>query len=162
MLSTVFHMPCLCSACRSDSGSASFLGELWEAVKECAAGEWVVLALPNVHHDYHQKLHSAQPLNGLDMLHLPQGPAGVSTGLTRQQVVVRVRHAYPPRGGIRLLGRAYLEGDLPAIERFIVEEYIIDSLAALSSDRSARFVSSISKAVHECWAMPFALELLGG
>lgn len=47
----------------------------------------------------------------------------------------RVRWWYPPRGGVRLLSREYLGGELPDLERLLVEEYVLDTLTALSSDR---------------------------
>lgn len=104
-------------------------------MQACAAASWEVKLLTHPQQAYMDRLSGATALNGLDALHVPEGPAGVSAGLSLPQTAARVRAAYPPRGGMRLLGRAYLEGDLPAMERIMVEEYVLDTLAALSSDR---------------------------
>jgi hypothetical protein len=47
--------------------------------------------------------------------------------------------AYPPRGIIRLLDPAQIEAGRPAIERFIADEYILDTLVAFDVDRSVDF-----------------------
>ena len=60
---------------------------------------------------------------------------GVDPSLPAAVAAARVRRLFPPRGGLRLLSREYLEGELPAIERVVVMEYVLDTLAALSSDR---------------------------
>eukprot|EP00983_Pelagomonas_calceolata_P030117 943610-Pelagomonas_calceolata.AAC.7 len=43
--------------------------------------------------------------------------------------------AYPPHGGIRLLEPQHTDGGRPAIDRFVAEDYIIDTLAAFDADR---------------------------
>ncbi|EFJ50956.1 hypothetical protein VOLCADRAFT_88418 [Volvox carteri f. nagariensis] len=124
-------------AARSDSGGASFLGELWSAIMECRDNAWEVQVLPGPHVPYLQKLAAAQPLQDLEPLELPTWPAGVDTSSPPAVMSARVRRLLPPRGGIRLLAREYLGKDLPAVERLIVEEYVLDTLALLSSDRTA-------------------------
>ncbi|GLI58592.1 hypothetical protein VaNZ11_000320, partial [Volvox africanus] len=124
-------------AARSDSGGASFLGELYGAVCECRDNAWEVQVLPGPHVPYLQKLAAAQPLEGLEPLELPAWPTGVDPVEPAAVMAARVRGLVPGRGGIRLLSREYLGKDLPAVERLIVEEYVLDTLAALSSDRTA-------------------------
>ncbi|GIL70850.1 hypothetical protein Vretimale_3926 [Volvox reticuliferus] len=124
-------------AARSDSGGASFLCELWESICECRDNAWEVQVLPGPHVPYLQKLAAAQPLEGLEPLELPAWPAGVDPAEPVAVMAARVRRLFPGRGGIRLLSREYLGKDLPAVERLIVEEYVLDTLAALSSDRTA-------------------------
>jgi len=41
-------VPTPCPPHRSDSAGASFLPELWAAVKECAAAGWLVASIPQV------------------------------------------------------------------------------------------------------------------
>lgn len=67
----------------------------------------------------------------------PCARAGVDPAAPAAVAAAQVRAAYPPRGGIRLLGRSYLEGDLPAVERYVVEEYVLGVLTTLSGDRCA-------------------------
>jgi len=43
--------------------------------------------------------------------------------------------AYPPHGGIRLLEPQHTDAGRPAIERFVAEDYIIDTMAAFDLDR---------------------------
>ncbi|KXZ52742.1 hypothetical protein GPECTOR_8g134 [Gonium pectorale] len=121
-------------AARSDSGGASFLGSLWSAVAECRDNAWEVQVLPGPHGPYLEKLAGAAPLEGLPQLEVPPWPPGLEPSLSAAVAAARVRALYPPRGGIRLLAREYLEGELPGVERLLVEEYVLDTLCALSSD----------------------------
>ncbi|GFR42954.1 hypothetical protein Agub_g3845 [Astrephomene gubernaculifera] len=124
-------------AARSDSGGASFLTELWSVTCECRDNAWEVQVLPGPHGPYLEKLAAAQPLEGLEPLQVPHWPPGIDPSLPAALIAARVRSAFPPRGGIRLLSREYLEGELPGVERLLVEEYVRDTLEALSSDRTA-------------------------
>lgn len=65
---------------RSDSGSASFLGQLWADIQECAANAWVVEALTCPQSSYLEKLAAAAPLTDLAPLVVPASPAGEETG----------------------------------------------------------------------------------
>ncbi len=51
------------------------------------------------------------------------------------QAAAAVAAAFPPRGGIRLLGREHTQGNRPALERIIGEEYILDSIRFFDGDR---------------------------
>ncbi|KAG2453540.1 hypothetical protein HYH02_001759 [Chlamydomonas schloesseri] len=124
-------------AAKSDSGGASFVTELWDAVTECAGNAWEVAVLPNPHLPYLEKLAAGDSLSDLPPLLLNSWPPGVEESLPAAVAAARVRRLFPPRGGLRLLSREYLEGELPAIERVVVMEYVLDTLAALSSDRTA-------------------------
>ncbi|GLC43068.1 hypothetical protein PLESTB_000866500 [Pleodorina starrii] len=124
-------------AAKSDSGGASFLGELWSAITECRDNAWEVQVLPGPHVPYLEKLAQAEPLEGLEPLEVPTWPSGVEPSEPPAVMAARIRRLFPARGGIRLLSREYLEGELPAVERVVVEEYVLDTLVALSSERTA-------------------------
>jgi hypothetical protein len=46
-----------------------------------------------------------------------------------------VLQAFPPRGGIRLLAAKDPASEPPAVERFVAEEYLLDTLEAEEGDR---------------------------
>ena len=67
---------------------------------------------------------------------VPIGVRGGSADLaTKAQAAAAVAAAFPPRGGIRLLGREHTQGDRAALERIIGEEYILDSIRFFDGDR---------------------------
>eukprot|EP00198_Chlamydomonas_reinhardtii_P007681 XP_001697018.1 mRNA cap-binding protein [Chlamydomonas reinhardtii] len=145
------------AAAWSDSGGASFVTELWDAVTECAGNAWEVAVLPNPHLAYLEKLAAGDSLADLPPLLVSAWPPGVDPSLPAAVAAARVRRLFPPRGGLRLLSREYLEGELPAIERVVVMEYVLDTLAALSSDRTA-CVLTLSGALPHHLAAVFGSE----
>lgn len=63
------------------------------------------------------------------------GPGCSANPETGAQAAATVAAAFPPRGGIRLLGREHTQGDRAALERIIGEEYILDSIRFFDGDR---------------------------
>lgn len=59
----------------------------------------------------------------------------MASGLPLPDAAAAVRIAYPPRGGIRLLGKEHLEGSKIGAERFVAEEFILDTLTYFEADR---------------------------
>ncbi|CAD7700523.1 unnamed protein product [Ostreobium quekettii] len=78
------------------------------------------------------KLAAGQPIQ-LPKLTMPKGPIGPNS-VTEAAADMNVR--FPPRGGVRLLAPQHTEGDLPGIERIILEEYILDTLNIFHEDRA--------------------------
>ncbi|GBF87915.1 nuclear cap-binding subunit 1 [Raphidocelis subcapitata] len=122
----------------ADSGGASFLGELWDAVRACQQEHsWQVASVPRgLASTFAQQLargaegDGAPPPFELPRLDPPRAPpAGAAASGTA------LRAAYPPRGGLVLLPRDKVECGRPSVERFVQEEYILDSIAAYDGRR---------------------------
>eukprot|EP00798_Chlamydomonas_sp_ICE-L_P025486 gene25486-11144_t len=60
---------------------------------------------------------------------------GTESSMSPAIFAATLRKVYPPRGGIRLLDRKHTEQERPAIERFVAEEYILDTLAVFDGHR---------------------------
>ncbi|KAJ9529912.1 hypothetical protein QJQ45_022282 [Haematococcus lacustris] len=141
-------------AAQSDSGGASHLPMLWAALQQCQAAGWKVAAIPSLTQD--PSLASCLA-NGaaqtLPAVQVPEGPA-LPAGTPREANLVEraavVRLAYPVRGGIRLLDPSLTDGDRLAVERFVAEEYITDTLAAFEVDR-VRCVRLLSSGLPLPW-----------
>ncbi|GMH33943.1 hypothetical protein BSKO_01777 [Bryopsis sp. KO-2023] len=124
-------------AAKSDSGSASFLSEVWEAIKELKDKSlWKCQSIIRTSELIDHKLAAGHPI-ALPGITAPTGPPGVSPDMPISQQACIVNSSFPPRGGICLLDPIHTGGELPAIERLIVEEYIIDTLHFFQEDRVA-------------------------
>ncbi|KAI8470277.1 MAG: armadillo-type protein [Monoraphidium minutum] len=132
------------AAAGADSGGASFLGELWAALAACRddAG-WRVEGVPReLTAAFQEQLArgaagegGAPPLE-LPRLAAPAPPAPVPPGgPAGGAAAAALRAAYPPRGGLVLLPRDKVELGRPAVERFVAEEYVLDSVAAYDGHR---------------------------
>ncbi|KAF5829207.1 armadillo-type protein [Dunaliella salina] len=142
-------------AMRNDSGGASYLSGLWAAVKECATVGWHVESIPQLLNEeqtgsqYSSRLAMGQT-HAVPHVPVPESPSGLPSADPAEphplQVAAAVQQAYPPHGGIRLLEPQHTDGGRPAIDRFVAEDYIIDTLAAFDADRTQcvkRLVSSL-------------------
>eukprot|EP00775_Hariotina_reticulata_P013002 gene13002-13131_t len=133
------------SAAASDSGGASFLGRLWDALQELRdpeGGNWQVEGVPHqLINAFSAKIKGA-PVE-LPPLDLPQQPPAPATAadaqkdalVARAETAVSLQDRYPARGGMSILERQYTDAKRPAVERFVAEEYIIDLLGAFDSHR---------------------------
>eukprot|EP00803_Ostreobium_quekettii_P001012 evm.model.scf_516.7 EVM.evm.TU.scf_516.7 scf_516:63384-73886(+) len=120
-------------AARSDSGGASFLGVLWTSIQELKnSSQWKCRTIMRMSEGVDLKLAAGQPIQ-LPKLTMPKGPIGPNS-VTEAAADMNVR--FPPRGGVRLLAPQHTEGDLPGIERIILEEYILDTLNIFHEDRA--------------------------
>ncbi|MEW5299601.1 MAG: hypothetical protein WDW36_002600 [Sanguina aurantia] len=122
-------------AAQSDSGAASFLTQLWESIRELEKEEWRLEAVRPIHGPFQEQLSSAET-HTLPAFELPSGIPGVAPGLPLPEAAAAVRTAYPPRGGIRLLVKEHLEGSKIGAERFVAEEFILDTLTYFEADRT--------------------------
>jgi len=121
---------------RSDSGGASFIPRLWAAVQELQANAWVVESLPHLHDAFEARLAQGQP-HSLPATTLPTAPPCIDEGMDDITAATAVATAFRPRGTILLLPEG-VEGSgegRPAIERIIIEEYILDILHWFDGDR---------------------------
>ncbi|KAF6253367.1 armadillo-type protein [Scenedesmus sp. NREL 46B-D3] len=127
----------------SDSGGASFLGQLWDAVQVLRDPEvnWAVKSIPSELLDAFNAKLAGQAAAELPPIQLPQGVPGVPAGaageglVQRAQTALALQDRYPPRGGMVILDSQYTDGGRIAAERFVAEEYIIDALGAFDSHR---------------------------
>ncbi|MEW5312745.1 MAG: hypothetical protein WDW38_004354 [Sanguina aurantia] len=132
-------------AAKSDSGAASFLTQLWESIRELEKEEWRLEALRPIHGPFQEQLSKAET-HTLPAFELPSGIPGMSPSFCLGQASplfaqsrdapAAVRTAYPPRGGIRLLVKEHLEGSKIGAERFVAEEFILDTLTYFEADRT--------------------------
>jgi hypothetical protein len=134
------------AASAADSGGASFLGELWAAVRACQQEhDWAVASIPHgLATAFQQQLargddEEPPPPLKLPRLQVPSAPplppGAVPAGAAAPALAAAVRAHYPPRGGLVLLPREKVEGTRPAVERIVAEEYVLDSVAAYDGRR---------------------------
>ncbi|GAX72593.1 hypothetical protein CEUSTIGMA_g49.t1 [Chlamydomonas eustigma] len=124
---------------RSDSGSSSYLSDVWEAVKECQLNDWKVASIPQVHSQFESKVAQGTshelPPHSLDIPVTPSFLGHATADSPKAVLAALLRKAIPSRGGLRLLGKERTEGNRPAIERWVAEEYILDTLASFEGNR---------------------------
>eukprot|EP00887_Chlorella_sp_A99_P001913 scaffold18.g1913.t1 len=144
----------------SDSGAASFLGEVLTAVKQMKELEhWQLVTVPRVHLPYEAAL-AAGATHALPALAPAPPPAGAPLvpapeGAGPALVGALVLSAYPPRGVVRLLEARHTAGDRPLVERLVAEEYILDMVAYFEADRV-----ECAKRLANNLPLPFAHEPL--
>ncbi|EIE25257.1 ARM repeat-containing protein [Coccomyxa subellipsoidea C-169] len=120
---------------QSDSGGASFLGQVWEAVQELrSGGKWSVDAIRQVAPAFEAKLAAGQP-HDLPALTVPPTPPGVSGTAAPMEAAASVLELFPPRGIIRLLPAEHTELGTLKVERLVAEEYILDTIHFFEADR---------------------------
>lgn len=134
------------SAAGADSGGASFLGQLWAAVRGCQQDcGWRVAGVPRgLIASFGEQLARGEGGDGaspppplkLPRLELPPPPPPEPAGTpAAAAAAASLRAVYPPRGGLALLPRDKVEEGRPEVERFVAEEYILDSVAAYDGHR---------------------------
>ena len=131
----------------ADSGGASFLGELWRALQECATGGWRVESIPqDLLAPFAQRLargdidadgagEGAPPPLELEPLTAAPTPPAAAAAAGARLPPAALRAEYPPRGGLVLLPRDKVEGGRPPIERLVLEEYVLDSVTVYDGRR---------------------------
>ncbi|KAG1677554.1 hypothetical protein FOA52_014452 [Chlamydomonas sp. UWO 241] len=122
------------AAAASDSGSATHLPQLWAAVQACRVAGWTVSSIPQLHAPFEVKLATASA-HALPDLVVPATPQWLSPDLSAPQTAAALRVTLPPRGGLRLLSTEHTEGSRAAIERFVAEDLLLDTLASYSANR---------------------------
>ncbi|KAK9820118.1 hypothetical protein WJX72_006327 [[Myrmecia] bisecta] len=120
---------------QSDSGAASFLGQVWAAVQELKSGRsWVLASIPRLYYSFEAQLASAQP-HELPQTQVPASPPGIPQDASAAEQAAAVALAYPPRGIIKLIGTQHTEGERAKMERLVAEEYILDTIHFFDGDR---------------------------
>ncbi|KAK9846278.1 hypothetical protein WJX81_000837 [Elliptochloris bilobata] len=123
------------AAAASDSGGASFLGQVWDAVSELrTTGNWVVTSIPRLFYAFEAALAAGQP-HDLPPLTIPLTLPGAPLGTSPTEAAAALAAAFPARGLIRLLPAEHTEQGKPRIERLVAEEYILDTLHYFDGDR---------------------------
>eukprot|EP00210_Caulerpa_lentillifera_P002221 g2134.t1 len=124
------------TAARSDSGGASFLNEVWNAIQELrSATDWTSQAIPTATSSLQNKLEAAEPFN-LPEFGLPVSPpVWQETSLVIQRASI-LNKRYPARGGIHLLEAQITHPNSSEIERIIVEDYILDTFWIYQTSRT--------------------------
>jgi nuclear cap-binding protein subunit 1 len=120
----------------SDNGGASFLGQVFSAVKEMADSQaWVLVSVPRLHEPHLQLLAEAQG-SDLPPLTLPAGvPVIFPEGASPALVGALVLEAFPPRGIVHLIEKEKTQGARPPIDRLVAEEYMLDTCFYFEADR---------------------------
>ncbi|CAL8461756.1 g1287 [Coccomyxa elongata] len=120
---------------QSDSGGASFLAQVWEAVMELRSeGTWAVESIRQVAPAFEAKLAAGQP-HDLPALVVPTTPPGVPADALPIDAAASVLELFPPRGIIRLLPAEHTELGRLKMERLVAEEYILDTIQFFEADR---------------------------
>ncbi|CAG9466820.1 unnamed protein product [Pedinophyceae sp. YPF-701] len=134
-----------------DSGAASHLTALWDALQECEADggarwpELVVVRPPDAVCAWRKEagVDVDEPLQGwarpLDesglQITVPWIVPGISDAGSPAEVAARVLAQYGPRGGINLLPRDAVNGGAPNLERIMTDDLIIETLVQLHGQR---------------------------
>jgi nuclear cap-binding protein subunit 1 len=122
----------------SDAGAASFLSEYILAFKQMLELEqWELCSIPRLHMDYEVTLAGAQQTHSIELPTIPTNPpiSMLSDDASDAVQEALVLQAFPPRGILRFLDDQHTLGDRITIERFIAEDYILDTIAFFEGNR---------------------------
>lgn len=120
---------------QSDSGGASFLGELWDAFKEWRTDKYTAMAsLPTLDLQASEAVLATGEPCLLPAMTVPRDHVQTSPNASAAEIAAMTA-AFPPRGGIRLLNLEHTRGTRSALERLIGQEYILDSMLYFDGDR---------------------------
>jgi len=121
---------------QSDSGGASFLSCLWLAIQELKDANWALTSVNKLHEACESRLAQSTG-HALPSVQLPSAPPCVEPEMDATTAASTVAMLYRPRGGIRLLPDGVDgSGDgCLAVDRFVVEEFILDTLHWFDGDR---------------------------
>ena len=118
----------------SDSGGASYLGELWGAVRgAAAAGEWAVAVVPAPATALAARLAAGEAHAATPPLVPADPPCLAALGAAAPaERAAALLASHPPRGRLGLLEHA-----LDPLARLVAEDYILDALRCYEGDRIA-------------------------
>lgn len=118
-----------------DSGSASFLPKVVDAVKEMMdADAWVLQCIPRVHSKF-EGLWSSAEAHTIFLPPIPdEAPVSLREGCTPEQKAAFVLRAFPPRGVLLLPSKQEDMGYNVMIERIIAEDYVLDTIKWFEGD----------------------------
>ena len=142
-------------ATKKEEEEEDFIEELWGRVSDLAqSGNWTVTAVPQLAAPFEHKLATAIH-HDLPTMPIP-GPPQLPTGSATQRKAVSMAK-YPPRGRLRVLAKKHTEADRPPMERFVVEEYVLDTLQFWAAARAECVTQLASVPVPPSWNVEYII-----
>ncbi|KAL6777050.1 CBP80 [Auxenochlorella protothecoides x Auxenochlorella symbiontica] len=121
---------------QSDMGRASFIPDLTEALDQIISlGAFDISSIPRLHAKYEIDLANGK-IRSLPDIAVPlDGGNSYPSGASPSVRAALQLEKYPPRRTLQLLDKQHTDGERPALERIIVEDYVLDVLMAFEGDR---------------------------
>ncbi|KAK7336150.1 hypothetical protein VNO77_16683 [Canavalia gladiata] len=117
-------------------GDKDFLEDLWDRIQALSSNGWKVESVPRPHLSFEAQLvagkaHEFGPINCPSLPNPPSVPSGVSIGKQKHEAELK----YPQRiHRLNIFPSSKIE-DLQPIDRFVMEEYLLDVLLYLNGCR---------------------------
>ncbi|KAI4350445.1 hypothetical protein L6164_004900 [Bauhinia variegata] len=117
-------------------GDKDFLEDLWDRVQALSSNEWKVESVPRPHLSFEAQLvagksHEFGPINCPNIPNPPSVPSGIAYGKQKHEAELK----YPQRiRRLNIFPPSKIQ-DLQPIDRFVVEEYLLDVLLFFNGRR---------------------------
>ncbi|XP_073297270.1 nuclear cap-binding protein subunit 1-like isoform X1 [Primulina huaijiensis] len=120
-----------------DDSQKDFLEDLWDRIQDLSAKGWKADSVPRPHLSFEPQLvsgksHDFGPLNCPEQPNPPVEVTGITYGIQKHEAELK----YPLRmRSLNIFPSSKTEQDLQPIDRFVVEEYLLDVLLFLNGCR---------------------------